>query len=79
MGGGNSGDGAISLDGLSYKNSVQNNTIIDDRTPKKHIYGISEASGGNQNNMSNNIIIGYLTGGVNKTGANSIEVNNLLG
>lgn len=65
-------NGAIFTSSSASFNKITGNVIIDDRTPKLHKYPIVETSGGNYNLMQGNIVEGYLTAGITKTGANSV-------
>jgi parallel beta-helix repeat protein len=52
-------------------NTIRDNLILDERTPKKHVYGLQEAAGGDYNVIENNRIAGYLTGAIVTAGANT--------
>lgn len=64
----------IHLTETSIYCNVSNNTIIDIKSPITQVYGINEESGCDYNMFTYNIIKGWVTGAVNKTGGNSVLV-----
>jgi parallel beta-helix repeat protein len=64
-------DGAIRLADATY-NVVGMNTIIDNRVPKLHTYGVRETGASDFNKIAANVISGFLTAATIIVGANSV-------
>jgi len=75
--GGHANVGAIFTDSTATVNTIANNIIVDDRTPKLHTWSILEGGGGDYNIITGNQCDGYLTAAVSTVGASTLSQNNI--
>lgn len=74
---GGGGNGITIAEANATGDIVSENTVVDDRATKLHINGIIEVAPANYNIFTSNVVFGFVTAGVVKTGANSVEANNI--